>query len=675
LTHDWLAFARLKHQAGEPVAAAAAYREALAAQPLPALRGLAHLAAEAHDYGAAVAWFKRACALAPHDRTLTLDLALALDLSGASADALAIYRDVLASDPANLRALENHAALLRDGGELDAALADYTTLTRLAPGAARYWSVYAECLRRLERFDDAIDACDRALAIAPQLIPALMCKATALALAGRIAPSQAAYNRAFEIDYTAAAHYGQRGRPMPGPPDARAVHLSGAFARLYDAEWDAYAALVEAATAAYANVEHAPGAIELAFPLLYLPLPNARKSAGHRAVTRDLEPLAALPLLPGPRTRERLRIGYLGSKFGDHPGMRLVKGLFAAHDRARCEVFGYALNASDGGAIRAAAAQEFDLFRDLSQLDDEAALARVREDGPDLLVDLNGYSDGARPRILAARGAPLQVSYVGHSHSLFAPWIDYRITDDACEPDDWGMPLVEQPAFVPPSYYCYGSAPVAPLAAADRATLGLPADAFVLAALGRVEKIEPSAYACWLELLRRLPEAVLWLGPMNARAEHNLRARAAAAGLGNARLICAPRVPHPAHLARLAAADLYLDTWVFNAHTTALDALHAGLPVVSLKGRSWSARIGASLLTAAELPELIAETAQAYAETVIGLAHDRARLALLRRRLATTLATRAPFAPARLARRLEQVYAIAIERHRSAGVAGPIVIT
>jgi predicted O-linked N-acetylglucosamine transferase (SPINDLY family) len=354
--------------------------------------------------------------------------------------------------------------------------------------------------------------------------------------------------------------------------------------------------------------------------------------------------------------------------------MVLTSGLFAAHERARFEVFGYALNPDDGSTARKRAEREFDLFRDLSALDDESALARVRADGLDVVVELNGYSDGARPRILAARACALQFSYLGHSHSLFAPWIDYRITDEVCEPDTWGAALVEQRVFVPASYYCYGSAPPVPPHPPDRGSLGLPHTALVLAALGRVEKIDPSVFGCWLELLKSLPDAVLWLGPMSPRAAHNLRSRAVAAGIAAARLVAAPRVSHPLHLARLAAADLYLDTWVFNAHTTALDALHAGLPVVSLKGQSWSARIGASLLTAAGLPELIASTPEAYAQIVVELAHDRARRVALRQRLAATLAVHGPFAPARLARHLEIAYATAVERRRGGLAAQPIVV-
>ena len=361
----------------------------------------------------------------------------------------------------------------------------------------------------------------------------------------------------------------------------------------------------------------------------------------------------------------RLRIGYLSCKFKDHPGMVLTGGLFRAHDRKRFEVFGYAINHDDHSCLRRHVCNEFDHFIDLAELDDEAAAQRIRADHIDILVDLNGYSDEARPRIMVARPAPLQFAYLGHSHSLFAPWIDYRITDRVSEPADWGQPLLEARAFMPASFYPYDTARHAPGATPSRAALGLPERAFVLCAFTRVEKIEPRLFERWLELLHALPDAVLWLGPASTAATAALRTHAIQRGLAAERLVFVERVAHAAHLARHRAADLFLDTWTFNAHTTGLDALQAGLPMVTLQGVGWSARYGASLLHAVGLQELITTSPEEYCALVMTLAADRPRLRGLRARLEQCMQEANPFAPERMAPRLGAIYREAWARYRA----------
>lgn len=666
---DWLTLARLKHHLGDLNSALDAL-ESAAREPatlLTARRLAAQWLLAAHQAAAACIHFEHYLAAAPTDAEVWGELALAQERAGRHDAALASHDAAVGlapvTSPTAADSRLNRAALLRNLGRYESALPDYLWLVEHRPTMAMYWCELAECQRRCQRLAESITSCERALALDANAVSAWMCKAVALATLGTLDTAQQCFEQAFARDATRAARYGHADTPLPRVPDARSVYFAAAFTRLCAADWRGYGELLSAALQFFATPSHAPSDLSGAFPLLYLPLPNALRSAGHIAVSNALGGTR----LPPPAKRKddgrRLRIGYLSCKFKDHPGMVLTGGLFRAHDRAKFEVFGYAINRDDDSPQRRNVRHEFDHFIDVSAMDDDAAARRIRDDDIDILVDLNGYSDEARPLIMVARAARLQFAYLGHSHSLFAPWIDYRVSDRASEPEDWGYPLLEARAFMPASFYPYDTARHTLGATPSRAALGLPEQAFVLCAFTRVEKIEPRLFERWLDLLQAVPTSVLWLGPASSAATAALRTRAVQRGLAAERLVFVERVSHAAHLARHRAADLFLDTWTFNAHTTGLDALQAGLPMVTLKGASWSARYGASLLTAVGLEELITHTPEDYCALVAALANDRPRLRALRARLEQRLQHDNPFRPERMAARLGAIFEAAWARY------------
>ena len=664
---DWLTLGRLKRQLGDLEGARRALEVATrhSATTLVAHRLLAQWLCEEGNAAAACEQLARYLAAAPGEADVWGELATAQERAGRLDAALASYSHALTLAPADADHRLNRAALLRGLGRFETALADYALLIAHSPEQALLWSEQGECLRQCRRYAESIASCERALALKPDAGPALMCKAVALAMMGAVEAAQQCFNHAFTTDRERAARYGDGELTLPQVPDARSVYFAAAFARLSDADWSGYGEMLAAALRYFALAAEAPSDLSGAFPLLYLPLPNALRSAGHIAITHALKGPSLPPLEAPSNEHRRLRIGYLSCKFKDHPGMVLTGGLFRAHDRSRFEVFGYAINRDDDSSQRRHVRNEFDHFIDLAELDDEAAAQRIRADRIDILVDLNGYSDEARPLIMAARPAPLQFAYLGHSHSLFAPWIDYRITDRASEPSDWGHALLEARAFMPASFYPYDVARHVLGSTPSRAALGLPERAFVLCGFTRVEKIEPRLFERWLALLHALPAAVLWLGPASTAATSALRTHAIQRGLAAERLVFVARVNHAAHLARHRAADLFLDTWTFNAHTTGLDALQAGLPMVTLQGVGWSARYGASLLSAVGLQELITTTPADYCALVMALAHDRPRLRRLRAALEQRIREANPFAPERMAPRLGAIYTQAWARYRA----------
>jgi predicted O-linked N-acetylglucosamine transferase (SPINDLY family) len=306
-----------------------------------------------------------------------------------------------------------------------------------------------------------------------------------------------------------------------------------------------------------------------------------------------------------------------------------------------------------------------DAFVEVHDLHDVAVADRARALEIDIAIDLKGVTHGARPGIFAARAAPLQVNYLGYPGSLGLPWWDYLVADAAVVPADAYGQYSEKIASLPHSYQPNDRARVHPDETPARAALGLPPHAVVLACFNAHYKIGPEVFACWMAILRQVPNAVLWLLQGHPQAQANLQAAARSAGIDPCRLVFAPQLPQAAHLARLPQADFMLDTWPCNAHTTASDALWMGVPVWTLVGRSFAARVAASLLQAAGLPEWMCSTQADYVQGAIDLALCPPRVQTARLRLAQTRWQSPLFDTVRYTRSLEAAFKAMAERQRA----------
>jgi protein O-GlcNAc transferase len=368
-------------------------------------------------------------------------------------------------------------------------------------------------------------------------------------------------------------------------------------------------------------------------------------------------------LPPAAAPGQRLRIAYLANSFRDHPIAQLMLGLYRRHDREKFHVSAYSYGADDGSRHRRRIAAEVDRFTDIAGLGDAAAAARIRADGIDILIDLNGYIEGARLAVAALRPAPIQIAYLGYPGTTGARFFDYILADRIVAPAEHAAHFAEAACRLP---YCYlatdGEQPIAtgPLSRAD---CGLPEDGFVFCSFNQSYKIDAATFTLWMRLLGRVRGSVLWLLRPNPAAERNLRAAAIAAGIGPARLIFAERLPKDRHLQRLGLADLALDTRIYNGHVSSVDALWAGVPLVAMRGRHFAARVAASLLEAIGLPELIAGDLAGYESFAIALAADRPRLAALRARLADRRENSPLFDTTRFTRDLERALAEIWRRH------------
>ncbi|MGH8742575.1 MAG: hypothetical protein ACREUN_16755, partial [Burkholderiales bacterium] len=320
-----------------------------------------------------------------------------------------------------------------------------------------------------------------------------------------------------------------------------------------------------------------------------------------RAVTRERGRLGfRFDRRPG----SKLRIGYLSGDFRDHPAAYLIAELIELHDRGRFEIAAYSYGPNDGSAIRARLARAFDRFVDLSALSHADAASRIHGDRTDILLDLTGYTSRARAEILALRPAPVQVNFLGYPGTMGAGFIDYLISNRFMTPASHAAHFSEKLVLLPGSHQV-NDRQRAVAETQPRAKLGLPEKAFVFCCLNQTNKILPDVFATWMRLLLGTPSSVLWLVDNGSLATGNLRAEAEKRGVPPERLVFAPRVPIAQHLARLRAADLFLDTLPYNAHSTTSDALWVGLPVLTCVGNTFTSRMAGSMLNLIGLPELI----------------------------------------------------------------------
>ncbi len=383
--------------------------------------------------------------------------------------------------------------------------------------------------------------------------------------------------------------------------------------------------------------------VTASFALLSLPLPPEAQIKAARVEARALAlgARALPPLQPQQRKSAKIRLGWLSFDFRDHPVSQLLVDVLQTIDRKRFDVILYSTGHDDSSPLRQRLVALADSFVDLRGLSDAQAAARMRADAIDIALDLMGHTRGMRMGILAARPAPLQVAFLGYPATTGADFIDYLIGDPLVTPLALAGHYTEKLAQLPLTLQPNGRNRPLPQPMA-RAEAGLPDEAFVMCAFNHTYKILPQAFDAWCQVMHDVPRAVLWLKETNAQLHDNVRRAAQQRGIDPARVIFAPPLPYADHFSRLALADVFVDTWPYNAHTTASDALWAGVPVVTVYGNAYASRVAASVLNAAGLAELAFETVADYTCAITALASDPALLAgyrahLTERRMALPL--------------------------------------
>jgi predicted O-linked N-acetylglucosamine transferase (SPINDLY family) len=368
----------------------------------------------------------------------------------------------------------------------------------------------------------------------------------------------------------------------------------------------------------------------------------------------DKKVMSNVPKLANPKGygHTKLRIAYVSSDFSLHPVSMLTAQLYELHDREHFEVYGYCWSPEDGSGLRQRVIGAMDHFTRIDKMSDEAAAKLIREDEIDILVDLQGQTAGARANLLAYRPAPIQITYLGLPATTGLPSIDYVIADRFLIPESAAPFYSEKPLYMPDVYQVSDrNRPVGPVP--TRGNCGLPANGFVFCSLNNNYKYTPEMFAVWMRILHRTPGSVLLLLSDNPWAEANLVREAQEQGIEKNRLVFAARALPPDYLARYAVIDLFLDTFPFNAGTTANDALWMGLPVLTYTGRSFASRMAGALLTAAKMDELITYNLVDYEEKAVALAANPQDCKRLRDHLAVVHESGALFDTPLFVRNLE----------------------
>jgi protein O-GlcNAc transferase len=573
----------------------------------------------------------------------------------------------------------NRGAALKELNRNEEALASYDRAIALKPGYAEAFNNRGVALQSLKRIDEALANCEQALALKPDFAEAYYNRGNALSALKRFEAALASYEQAIALKPDYGEAFGRRGAmlmELKRLPEAlasydRAIALKPGLkylggdrlnAKMNLCDWTGFEADCSRIVAELAN------GIAAASPFYILATP-----IGPADQLRCAERLIAeeFPASPVARwrgehyARDRIRVAYLSADFRDHPVSYLIAGLFEQHDRTRFEVFGVGYGPDDPGKTRARLRRGFDRFIDVDRHSDQEAASLLRELEIDIAVDLMGLTGNSRLGIFALRPSPIHVSYLGYAGTTGASYIDYIIGDRFLIPTDQHKYFSEKVALLPECFQVNDAR--RPIAAhpPSRREAGLPDHGFIFCCFNNAAKITPDIFDVWMRLLHEVDGSILWLAPTESGARGNLAREAARRGVSPDRLVFAPRLQHQEdHLARHRLADLFLDTRYFNAHTTASDALWAGLPVLTCPGVTYASRVAGSLLNGIGLAELIASSLLDYEALALKLARDPLLLASLKQKLARNRKSYPLFDTKRFARHIEAAYVTMLERSR-----------
>lgn len=594
---------------------------------------------------------------------------------GRYADALAIFDRAVAVAPTNLEVLVNRGRTLAKLGRTAEQFAAFDQALALKPDFVPALLCRGVALTSLRRYEQALESLDRALAAAPADAKVLEARGSVLVMLGRKDDAVASYEAALGLAPTVEAlnNYGHLLRRMSKYDEAaaayeRVITLRPDFpmakgylwgSRLYCCDWANAAAGIDGMLTDV-----------MAGRLTTNPFSLVQFSSSAEAQLRCAEMFALskkrvpTPWAPGARAGEKLRVAYLSADLQSHATAFLMAGMFEAHDRAKFETIAISFARDDGGPYRQRLQGAFDRFIDASAMTDAEVVNLAREIEVDIAVDLKGFTHEARPDIFLDRIAPLQVSFVGYPGTWGSACMDYLVADPVIVPPGAERFYAEKILRLPDSYQPNDRARQIAAHVPTRAELGLPDQGFVFCSFNNCYKILPPVFDIWMRLLKQVPGSVLWLLATNPAAVRNLKNEAAARGVAPERLIFAPAAQQAEHLARHARADLFLDTLPCTAHTTASDALWAGLPVLTCLGETFAGRVAGSLLTAAGLPDLVTRDPAEYESRALMLAMEPGQLQEIRDRLARNRLTCALFDTEKFCRHLEAGYLAMWERQR-----------
>jgi protein O-GlcNAc transferase len=664
---------------GQTDAAIEGYRQAIAMDPKYAIAhsnlGLALAVRGEHED--ALLHHERAIALKPDFAEAHCNRGNALLRLGRTEAALEAHTRSLALEPGNIVYRCNCATVLLDLRRPESALEYFSEALRTQPHCLPALNGCGHALRQMRRFEEGLSYYERAIALAPEDIDSLTYKAGILLDMDRF---EAAIGVCDEVlkrwpDTPAALMF--RGLSLYFLMRAQNDEAAACFERLLQADPGHPYALGYLLHATHNSCDWSPVArvdeamagiaagkpVITPFALMALTDSADIQSKCAQSFVRHMHPAGNSPLWNGePRANDKIRVAYISGDLREHALSYLMTGVFEKHDRQRFEIIAVSFQPPVATPFGARVLQSLDLFIEVKDKSHREIAQLLYDMRIDIAVDLMGHTRGGRLDIFGHRPVPVQVSYLGYPGTTGAPYIDYVLADEFVIPPHLREFYSEQVVYLPDTYQANDDRRSRVEIPPSRSEVGLPEDAFVFCAFNNLYKITPDVFDIWCRLLLECPGSVLWLVGRSESARNHLADEARARGVDPQRLIFAGDVSYDQHLARMACADLFLDTFPYCAGTTASDALWAGLPLVTRCGESFASRMAGSLLKTSGLPELITSSAEEYERLALKLAGDADRLAALRARIAVGRSSNPLFDTQRFCSSLEAAYVTMLER-------------
>jgi predicted O-linked N-acetylglucosamine transferase (SPINDLY family) len=637
----------------------------------------------------AIESYTKAISLGCTTTDLYLNLGNSHQALGQLTDSIISYDEAINFDKNSAEAYSNKGNVLSELKELDAAIASYNQAIRINPDFAEAYSNRGNAFQELKKFGEAIADYDQAIHLNPDFAEAYSNRGNAFQELKKFGEAIADYDQAIHLNPDFALAYFNRGRTFFFSNLFDQAHKDITHASELKPEIDYlldYLIYTKIQLCDWENLDklsmqffektiekHKPS-----IPFISLILsdnPDFQKQCAKIYVAEKYPIDNSHKVINKYPQNEKIRIGYFSAEFRDHPVSYLTSKLFELHSRDRFEVIGFSLGPPSQDNFRKRLEKSFDQFLDIQAKSDKEIAFLARNMKIDIAIDLGGLTGDCRPGIFALRAAPIQVNYLGFPGTIGADFIDYIIADKTIIPPDKQCHYTEKIAYLPSSFMVNDSSYYPSQISYARSEFNLPEDKFVFACFNAAYKITPITFAGWMRILTAVDNSVLWLSNMNDTAKRNLKRHAMKEGISCDRLIFASRMPLiNDHLSRIRLADLFLDTFPYNAHTTANDALRVGLPLITLMGESFASRVAASLLNTVGLPELVTTSQEAYESLAIELATNPGRLKDIQTRLLKNLPSSLLHNTNLFTQNIEKAYQAMHQRYQDNLAPGHIII-
>jgi protein O-GlcNAc transferase len=592
----------------------------------------------------ALSSFQKALEIKPDFAVAHYNLGNVLKEQDNLAEAVSSFRKALEINPDYIRAYNNLGTTFKKQGRFDEAISCFQKVLEINPNHAEAYNNMAGMLMDQNKLAEAVYYYQKALEINPDYAEAYHNLGNALKDQKRLTEALSSYQKALEINPDYAEAFSMLFHQLQQTCDW--PRLKDMTAKLDNFTLKALDSGVKTAEEPFANIMRC----------INLPRHLAIARSWSHDITKRMSSLKTHFHFDGRQlNKNKIIVGYLSNDFQNHALAHLILNLFGLHNRDEFEIFCYSYGENDGSHIRTQIEQDCDKFVDLG-LNHADAARLIYEDQVDILVDLKGHTRDNRLEISAFRPAPVQVRYLGLAGTTGADFFDYIITDRIVTPDDHAQYYSENFVYLPHCYQVNSYSQVTRNKDRKKSDFGLSEDNLVFCSFNQGYKIQPVMFNTWMNILRQVPESVLWLQGEYEITEKNLWREAESKGIKSTRLIFLEKLPKDQHLERLRLADVALDTQIVNGAATTSDALWAGTPVITIQGSSFASRMSSSILTAIGLPELITQTIEEYEQIAVDLARNPERLQEIRQKIAKNRLAEPLFDTPRFARNLEKAY-------------------